>query len=182
VKALSLGDIKAFNDLFRLYADRIYRFAMGYLKSKSDAEELVQDVFMKVWERRSELKENLSFKAYLFTIAFNIIRKHFAKKALTYKYFEHQILDDLDLKTIQNIDFQSTKELLDHIIEQLPPRRRAVFVKSRLEGFSVKEIAEELGTSPKTVENQLGEALKFIRERLNKENLSAITFFILFYS
>lgn len=182
VKALSAGDIKAFNDLFKLYANRIYRFAFGYLKSESDSEELVQDVFMKVWERRSELNENLSFKSYLFTIAFNIIRKHFAKKSLNNRYFEYQILDDLDLKTVQNIDYKSTKEHLDQLIAKLPPKRRSIFVKSRLEGYSVKEIAEEMGTSPKTVENQLGDALKFIREHLRKENLPVIIFFVLFYS
>ncbi len=182
VKALSRGEIKAFNDLFQIYGNRIFRFALGYLKSKSDAEELVQDVFLKVWEKRSELKENLSFKAYIFTISFNIIRKHFIKKAQSTKYFEQQIIDDLNFDTIQNIDFKSTKKLIDSLIDQLPPRRKEVFIKSRLEGFTVKEIADELGTSPKTVENQLGDSLKFIREHLIKEDLVGIAFFILFFS
>lgn len=182
VKALSKGEIKAFNDLFQLYGNRIYRFALGYLKSVPDTEELVQDVFLKVWEKRFELKENLSFKAYVFTIAFNIIRKYFVKKALTIKYFEQQIIEDMDLNTVQNIDFQSTKNLIDRIIDQLPQRRKTVFIKSRFEGLSVKEIADELGTSPKTVENQLGEALKFIREHLNQENIAGVLFFFLFCS
>ncbi len=182
VKALSNGDIKAFNELFQLYGQRMFRFANGYLKSVSDAEELVQDVFMKIWEKRANLKENLSFKAYIFTIAFNIIRKHFVKIALDNKYLEQLVNDDTDLNTIQNIDYQSTKNLLDNLIEQLPPRRRDVFIKSRLEGLTVKEIAKELGTSPKTVENQLGEALKFIRSHMGKDDLGVLIFFILFYS
>lgn len=182
VKALSKGEIKAFNDLFQLYGNRIYRFALGYLKSAPDTEELVQDVFLKVWEKRFELKENLSFKSYIFTIAFNIIRKHFVKKALTTRYFEQQVIEDADLSTIQNIDFQSTKKAIDLLVDQLPARRKDVFIKSRFEGLTVKEIADELGTSPKTVENQLGEALKFIRNHLGKENLAGIIFFILFYS
>jgi len=182
VKALSKGEIKAFNELFQIYGNRIFRFALGYLKSEPDAEELVQDVFMKIWEKRSELKENLSFKSYLFTIAFNIIRKHFVKKALTNRYFEQQVIEDTDLSTIQNIDFQSTKKAIDHLVEQLPARRKEVFIKSRFEGLTVKEIAEELGTSPKTVENQLGEALKFIREHLGKDDLAGILLFMLFYS
>ncbi len=182
VKALSKGEIKAFNDLFQIYGNRIFRFALGYLKSESEAEELVQDVFMKIWEKRSELKENLSFKAYIFTIAFNIIRKHFIKKALTTKYFEQQVIEDADLSTIQNIDFQSTKKAIDHLVDQLPARRKEVFIRSRIEGCSIKEIAEKLGTSPKTVENQLGEALKFIREHLDKDDLTGMLFFILFFS
>ena len=182
VKALSKGEIKAFNELFQLYGNRIFRFALGYLKSEADAEELVQDVFLKVWQKRFELKENLSFKAYIFTIAFNIIKKHFIRKSLTSKYFEQQAIDDLDLDTIQNIDFQSTKNLLDHLIDLLPPRRKEVFIKSRYEGCTLKEIAEELGTSPKTVENQLGEALKFLRDHLCKEDIAGILFFMLFYA
>ena len=182
VKALSKGEVKAFNDLFQLYGNRIFRFALGYLKSQPDAEELVQDVFLKVWEKRCELKENLSFKAYIFTIAFNIIRKYFVKKALTTKYFEQQVIEDADLSTIQNIDFQSTKKAIDQLVDQLPARRKEVFIKSRFEGLTVKEIAKELGTSPKTVENQLGEALKFIREHLAKDDLAGILFFMLFFS
>ena len=123
VKALSKGEIKAFNDLFQIYGSRIFRFAMGYLKSESDAEDLVQDVFLKIWEKRYELRENLSFKAYIFMIAFNLIRKHFVKKALTTKYFEQQVIDDADLSTIQNINFQSTKKAIDHLVDQLPARR-----------------------------------------------------------
>lgn len=182
VKALSNGEIKAFNDLFQIYGNRIFRFALGYMKSEPETEELVQDVFLKVWEKRFELKENLSFKAYIFTIAFNIIRKHFVKKALITRYFEQQVIEDEDLTTIQNIDFQSTKKAIDHLVNQLPARRKEVFIKSRFEGLTVKEIADELGTSPKTVENQLGEALKFIRERLGKDNLAGILLFFLFYS
>ena len=182
VKALSKGDIKAFNELFQLFGNRIFRFAFGYLKSESEAEELVQDVFLKIWEKRFELNENLSFKAYLFTIAFNIIRKYFTKKALTHRYLEHQIFDDFDINTVQQIDYDSTKRLIDSIVDQLPLKRKAVFIKSRFEGFSVKEIAEELGRSPKTVENQLGEALKFVREHLSKENLGVLIYFILFCS
>jgi len=182
VKALSKGEIRAFNDLFQLYGNRIYRFAIGYMKSQTEAEELVQDVFLKVWERRFELKDNLSFKAYLFTIAFNLIRKHFTKKALMHKYLEKQVLDDFDFDTSQNIDFNSTKKLIDTIVDQLPPKRKIVFIRSRFEGFSVTEIAEELGTSPKTVENQLGEALKFVRDHLKSEKFAVIIFFILFCS
>ena len=182
VKALSQGEITAFNKLFQLYGDRLFRFGSGYLKSEADAEELVQGVFMKVWEKRFDLKEELSFKSYIFTIAFNIIRKHFVNKVMTEKYFEQQIIEDIDFSTDQYIDYQSTKKKLDLIIEQLPPKRKEVFIKSRFEGFTVKEIAEELGTSPKTVENQLGEALKFIREHFGKMDLPTILFFILFYS
>jgi RNA polymerase sigma-70 factor (ECF subfamily) len=181
VVALSKGDIKAFNSLFQLFGKRLYGFAYGFLKSKPEAEELVQEVFMKVWDKRTELKAQLSFRGYIFTIAFNIIRKHFLKVALTNKYLEQQIFVDIDQSTLQEIDFQSTKKKIDAIIDRMPERRKAVFVKSRFEGYSIKEIADEFGTSPKTVENQLGEALKFVKDNLRKEGLGSILFFYLFY-
>ena len=74
---LSKGNLLAFNTLFNEYSGRLYRFAYGYLKSEDEAEELVQEVFTIIWEKRAELKEELSFKSFIFTIAFNIIRKHF---------------------------------------------------------------------------------------------------------
>ena len=182
VKALSRGEIRAFNELFQLYGNRIFRFAKGYLKSESDAEELVQDVFMKVWEKREDLRDDLSFKSYIFTIAFNIIRKHFLKKALNIKYIEQQNRDVADFSTDQNIDYNSARKNIDHIIQLMPPRRKEVFIKNRFEGLTVKEISVELGTSPRTVENQLGEAVRFVREHLEKEDLAGLLFFVLFYS
>ena len=96
VRQLSNGNLLAFNTLFREYSSRLYRFALGYLKSEDEAEELVQEVFTIIWEKRAELKEELSFKSYLFTIAFNIIKKHFRTKSLLSEYFKSVNGDDLD--------------------------------------------------------------------------------------
>lgn len=74
VKNLSKGNLIAFGSLYKAYSNRLYRFAFGYLKSVEESEELVQEVFTIIWERRKDLKSESSFKSYLFTIAFNIIR------------------------------------------------------------------------------------------------------------
>ena len=87
VKSLSKGEIFAFNALYHEYSNRLYRFALGYLKSEEEAEELVQEVFFKIWEKRKELKEDLSFKSFLFTLAFNLIRKHFRTKVFIIHMF-----------------------------------------------------------------------------------------------
>ena len=182
VKELSKGNILAFNTLFREYGKRLYRFAFGYLKSEDEAEELVQEVFTIIWEKRADLKEELSFKAYLFTIAFNIIRKHFRTKAQLSEFFKTGAGDDLDMQTSQKINYDSLYQYITELVNQLPEKRRIIFEKSRFEGLSIKEIAEEFKISHKTVENQLTEALKFIRTNLNKESTSAILFFVLFVS
>jgi RNA polymerase sigma-70 factor (family 1) len=182
VKSLSKGNLLAFNTLYKEYSGRLYRFAIGYLKSETEAEELVQEVFTIIWEKRTDLKEELSFKSFLFTIAFNIIRKHFRTKAYLNEYFKNKTWDDLDMQTSQKITYDSLYQYITKLVDQLPDRRKEIFIKSRLRGHSIKEIAEELNISHKTVENQLTDALKFIRTNLNIENLHIALFFILFIS
>jgi len=180
IKSLSKGNILAFNTLFKAYSGRLYRFAMGYLKSDVESEELVQEVFTIIWEKREGLKTGLSFKSYLFTIAFNIIKKHFRTKVYLNEYLKSGVTADFDLQTSESITFSSLQAYLNELVDKLPPRRREIFIKSRFEGLSIKEISEELELSHKTVENQLTDALRFLRANLNRENLALILFFSLF--
>jgi RNA polymerase sigma-70 factor (ECF subfamily) len=182
VKSLSKGSILAFNTLFRKYSGYLFRFAYKYFKSEAESEELVQEVFTIIWEKRADMKEELSFKSFLFTIAFNIIRKHFRTKTYLSEYFKSGISADLDMQTSQKVTYDSLYQYLNEIVNQLPGRRKEIFIKSRFEGYTIKEIAEELKISHKTVENQLTAALKFIRANLNRENIRIILFFILFIS
>ncbi len=180
VKSLSEGNILAFNSLFRAYAGRLYHFALGYLKSDVEAEELIQEVFTIIWEKRAGLKNELSFKSYLFTIAFNIIRKHFRTKAQIAEYLRFNTNDDSDIRTSEQISYNSLLNYVTSLVNQLPEKRKQIFIKSRFDGLSIREIAEELKISHKTVENQLTDALKFIRRNLNKEEIPTLLFFILF--
>ena len=182
VRNLSKGNLLAFNTLYKKYSGRLYRFALGYLKSEQEAEELVQEVFTIIWEKRADLKEELSFKSFLFTIAFNIVRKHFRTKLYLNEYFKTETDADVDMNTSQKITYDSLYQYITELVNQLPERRKEIFIKSRFEGLSIKEIAEKLKISHKTVENQLTEALKFIRTNLNSENIPVILFFILFIS
>lgn len=182
VKSLSKGNLLAFNSLFKEYSRRLYRFAYGYLKSEQESEELVQEVFTIIWEKRKDLKSELSFKSFLFTISFNIIKKHFRREAYISEYFKIRISEDIDLETTKKVTYDSLYHYVSELVEQLPERRKAIFIKSRFEGLSIKEIAEELQISHKTVENQLTDALKFIRINLTRENLHLILWFTLFIS
>lgn len=182
VQLLQKGNVAAFDSLFEVYSQKLYGFALKYFKNETDAEELVQEVFVKVWENRRTLKSNLSFKSYLFTIALNQIRKHFNKKATTLRYLE-SLQNDPEFSENQAIpedNYESALHQINLIIEQMPPRRREIFMKSKLEGKSSKEIATELNISAGTVDNQVSEALRFIRTRLKSENISLLLFAVLF--
>ena len=179
---LQSGNVSAFDSLFEVYSPKLFGFAMKYFKNESDSEELVQEVFIKVWENRVKLKSELSFKSYLFTIALNQIRKYFNKKASSLRYLEslQNDPDFTDNQAILDEDYELAFQHIKLIIEQMPPRRREIFTKSKLEGKSSKIIAAELNISAGTVDNQVSEALRFIRSRLNAENIALLLFAVLY--
>ena len=184
VKALKEGDIRAFDELFSIYGNRIYHFTYGYLKSKEDAEEVVQEIFLRIWKNRKTLKPELSFKAYLFKITYHYILEFFEKIRRKQAY-KHELLEESTEfipEFEERLDYQSLLEKVEKIIEQLPVRQKEILIKRRKEGRSVKEIAEELEISPKTVENHLTAALKTLKHTLGEKNISAMLFFYLFLS
>lgn len=184
VKALRKGDLNAFNKLFEKYNKKLYYFAKGYLRSAEDAEGLVQEVFIKIWESRANLKDHLSFNAFLFTITYNAVLKHFRKAGRERKHLEQALLykEDFSDETSAPVEYSELLERTNSAIDKIPEKRREVFKLSRQSGLSNAEIAEQLQISKKTVENQLYQSLKFLREELKDESLLIILFFALFLS
>ncbi len=177
IKELKKSDTHAFNELFYAYSSKLYHFAYNYLKSKEEAEELVQEVFFRIWNKRGDIKEEYDFSSYLFTIAYNYIKKYFRSKALLNRYMEF----NQEQVTEEDINYGSLKKLVDKLVFEMPEKRRMVFIKSRYEGKNAKEIATEMNLSQSTVENHLNMALNFLRKHLTEENLAGILFFWLFF-
>ena len=184
VKNLKQGDSKAFDDLFNKYSQRLYSFSLRYLKSEEDAEEVVQEVFLYIWEKRDGLNPDQSFNSYIFTIAYNMIRKYFIKRSRENAFKDEQLYVFLneDNNLDQLIDYKFLLQKVESIINSLPERRKEIFIKRKYEGSAIKQIAEELGISPNTVENQLASAQKQIQKELQKEKLAGLLFFMLFVS
>lgn len=181
IRRLKKDNIDAFNQLFYAYSSKLYHFAYGYLKSKEDAEEMVQEIFSKIWDKRSDIKEEYQFRSYLFSIAFNYIKKYLRAKALVNKYIEFATLHSGTTEKIEDdVNYNSLKFRVDSLVDRMPEKRKAVFVKSRFEGKNSKEISEEMNISQSTVENHLNQALKFLREHLKDEKLGGLLFFWLF--
>lgn len=182
VDLLQKGNVAAFDSLFEVYSPKLFGFANKYFQNTIDSEELVQEVFVKVWENRKSLKSEHSFKSYLFTIALNQIRKHFNKKAVSLRYLEsiQYETEPAENPLIAANNYETILNQINLLIEQMPPRRREIFRKSKLEGKSSKEVAEELNITAGTVDNQVSEALRFIRSHLNNENMALLLFAVLF--
>jgi RNA polymerase sigma-70 factor (family 1) len=182
VERLQKGDVEAFDLVYDKYSGKLYAFGLKYLRSKDEAEELIQSVFLKVWENYKNLKKESSFKSYLFTIAYNDICKLFRKRNYQQKFIADTLYENSQYSSEieDGIDYQSVLERVQQIVNKLPERQKTIFLKSREEGKTTKEIAAELGLSPGTIDNYISETLRFIRSRLRNENFALLMFFSLF--
>lgn len=183
VSLLQKGDKQAYKTLFEKYGTRLYLFALKYLKEKEDAKDLLNEVFLTLWENRQNLKTNSSLKAYLFTIAYNNIRQRFLKKIREEKYvqiFAKEYLVDSP-KGDEQLDYPLFLEKLNRIIDMLPPRRKEIFLLSYKKELKNYEIAEKLGLSDHHVKKQLVLARKFVIDKVREDNdLAGILFLYLF--
>lgn len=175
------GDWTSFEDIFNLFQPRLIAFVFRYLKSKEDSEEIVQEVFMQVWESRATLNEKLSFKSYLFTITKNKIIDYFRKKKIEVlsKNYIQNFTDIIHENTYKDVFARDFDFALTDAIDKLPEKRKAIFILSKKFGMSRSEIAAFYNISENTVKNQLQEAVNFLKDFLKKESI--LFFIILFY-
>lgn len=162
---ITAGDRAAFEALFRLHYRPLCAFAMGYLKDGDKAEDLVQDLFFRLWLDREKVNITTSTKAYLYASVRN--RCLNAVKAGSRMRVLNEEVDDRSADDDRTED-EHTERIarVQSAIEALPEERRKVFKLSRYEGLKYHEIAARLGISVKTVENQMGSALKTLRTEL----------------
>jgi RNA polymerase sigma-70 factor (ECF subfamily) len=169
LEQIKSGDEKAYRQLFDEYYDDLCRFALMYAKDKDAAEEIVQNFFVQFWIKKENISINLSLKSYLFSSvrngALNYIRD---KKKLTSIDDNIEYLDSISYHESDenNIDLKDLNTRVFESIENLPQKCREIFKLSRMENLTYKEIAEKLSISQKTVENQIGIALKKLHENL----------------
>lgn len=172
VKKLRNGSHDAFDQLYEIYADLLYGFALDLTKSSSEAKDILQEVFLRIWINREHISSEYPFKAYLYKIARNLMLNSFRKQmnSITFENYicseEHQKNADNDIEN--KIYFDEFCRNLDQAKGELPGRQKQIFELSREFGMSIAEIAEELHISEQTVKNQLTLALKALREKLSR--------------
>lgn len=183
IPAVRKGDHHAFDQLFRKYSPALYSFVFSIIKDEPGSEEIVQDTFLKIWEKRDELQTGFSFKSYLFTIAVNAAKKGYRKKLRENKY-KQELATELGHNGSTDLSVIEYRNLLDYvnlIIERLPPARREIFIMSRKDGLQNAAIAKILNISEQTVKNQLVSAHKFmVAEAKKSRNELGFLFFCLF--
>lgn len=166
IARIAAGDQRAFEELFRTHYRGLCAFARQYLKDPQRAEDLVQDLFFRLWQDREKVAVTTSVKAYLFAAVRNRCLNAVAAQARMRPLDEEA--DDHVAEAEDTTEEERTHRLarVHAAIEALPEERRRIFKLSRHEGLKYHEIADRLGISAKTVENQMGRALKTLREDL----------------
>lgn len=177
-----LNDLKknsenAFEQFFRYYYRPLCVFASGILQNNEEAEELVQDFFVKFWEKREQINIETSVKSYVFRSVKNLCLNRIKHEQIKLQHAKHVISEseqtDFNDQFVE-IDLQKD---IDDCIAELPDKRREIFLLSREEGLKYREIAEKMNISVKTVEAQMGLAIKTLRDKLKKYNF--FLFFLL---
>ena len=168
IKALSEGDITAFEMLFRNYYQPLCNYAYTFLQDKEDAEEIVQSTFLLVWEKRETLAIRTSVKPYLYAMVRNACLNVLKHEKIKQRFAGEEIA--LGERVHDNVSNTLESNELEYRIKiamnVLPEQCRMVFKLSRFEELKYAEIAEQLNISVKTVENHMGKALRIMREQL----------------
>ena len=183
--SLKKGDLIAFDAIYERYSKRLYRFVFRYLKQPADAEEIVQEVFVKIWQSRTRIDVYSSFESFIFTIAYNasigLLRKRLTEK----KYLDHLYAlqsPENEPDQADEIQFKDLNEKYRLLLGQLTPRQKEIFLLSREEGLSHEEIAKRLDISVNTVKNHMVSALSFFKTHLDNSLIAGILYFHLFIS
>lgn len=164
IDKIKRGDRKVYSDFFREHYGQYVAYAMRYLRSKSDATDIVQNAFIRLWETRTQLDPDKSIIAYMYTIVRNLSLNHLRDHKHKHVDLENAALTIHHSPEVFDDQNASAKEVINTLIDQLPERQREAFELSRIDGLEHQEIAEIMGVSPRTVNNHIVAALKSLRK------------------
>ncbi len=171
IQSLKEGSFSAFEKLYNLYSGKLYNFMMRLSSGNQYmAEEVVQQTFIRLWEVREKVDPTENFVSYLCTIAHNLSMNMYQHQTVEYIYTEYLLKSnpDRDHQTEESTDLRFLNDYINSLAEELPPSRKKIFLLSKRQGYTNKEIAEKMGISESTVATQLSLAVKFMREQFTK--------------
>jgi RNA polymerase sigma-70 factor, ECF subfamily len=174
------ADSAQFETVFKTHFKNLHNYANTIVKDDDDAEEIVQNVFYKLWERKEKINIEQSLTAYLYRSVYYESLNFLKHAKVKEQHRVTAIKENTGATEADNLILKELREKIDSAVKQLPEQCRTIFQMSRFEGLKYKDIAERLGISVKTVENQMGKALKVLRTKL-LEYLPVIMFLFINY-
>ena len=161
----------------------LYCFVLQYVKLDADAEEIVQEVFIKIWEKRKTIDAYSSFESFLFTVAYNATISLLRKRVTENKYLVHlQSIQEVSQTTdsTDELYFNELNKKLKTLLNVLTPRQREIFLLSREEGLTHEQISEKLNISVNTVKKHMSNTISFLKSHLDNGLLISALFIYLF--
>ncbi|MDX9883338.1 MAG: RNA polymerase sigma-70 factor [Prolixibacteraceae bacterium] len=180
---LKNGDMLAFDTVYERYSHKLFSFVFRILKNKSEAEDIVQEVFVKIWEARETLGDHKLLNSYIFTIAYNSSIDLIRKRINNDKYLEHlknSSVTQFTPSSVSQVEYNELNRRVEQLIANLPERQKQVYLLHREQGLTYPEIAQKLGISKNTVENHMAKALKYLRQNIDDSLLFGLLFVYLF--
>jgi len=170
MKQITLGNLQVFENLFRQYYQRLCTYSLKFVGDPDTAEEIVQDLFYTLWEKRMELQINTSVKSYLFSAIHNKCLKFIEHRAVEKKYRSYYLRHESEIDTEQydTVSIAELQQRINQSLDSLPEKCGRIFRLNRFEGLKYHEIAEKLSISVKTVEANMGKALRHLRKNLKE--------------
>ena len=184
LERMKKGDEEAFRQIFDYYIRKVYQFVYGYLKETTEAEDVTQNVFQKIWEKRAIIDTNKSFGGFLFTIAYRSVIDHIRKEASQKKWAKYGVVYTDETVSYLTADSLADKHQLESLYQKavnaLSQKRKEVFILSRHEGMTNKSIATKLQISEKTVENHMTAALSSLKAFFDSSEMILIVLILSF--
>jgi len=180
------ADHFALKEIYEFYIHKLHRFVSTYINDKEQVKDIVQQTFIKIWEKKETIDLSKSFKAFVFTIAYrNVIDYVRRKETLAIENKSDKLYYDESFISLDSAEDILKRHDLESIyakaLDTLPPKKKEIFILSRHEGLSNKEIANKLGISIKTVEYHITDILSALKDYFIKAEISIILFYFLFF-
>lgn len=175
---LNNGDESCFQEIYELYSFKVYCFVKKYTKQVADAEDVTQNVFIHLWKYKEKLNPEISLESVLFKSSKQEISKWYKKQNQIFTLSEKEIIAELNEPDNEE-DITEKMEKIEYLLNQIPQRRKKIFILHKLEELSYKEIALQMNMTTSAVANQISKTLQYLKK--NSVNSNELYWFILFF-
>lgn len=176
---LKSGSSRAFEVVYKMYFQRLYVYCRQFTKSSHEAEDIVQEVFIKLWLARHKIKQEGSLRSLLFTMVRNNLISSLRRTISSPIFIDYlDYVNKLGSEDSDSIAFKEFEQKILNIIQELSPSNRRILYMSRFEQFTNRQISEKLGINEQSVKNSISQSLKFIRSRLKDLLLLCLIFLL----
>ena len=180
IQSLKKGSTKAFDSIYQMYSKRLYVYSLQFTKSPEEAEEIVQDVFVRLWNNRERIKQDETLRSLLFIMAKHHLINAYRSKVNSWVYEDY--IGYTNTFSVDNthhrLEYNEFMAQFKQIMDTLPSTQQKVIRLSRLQQLSNKEIAEELSLSEQTVKNQLSLGIRALKEKMSWALVLLVLLFI----